>query len=154
MRSVVVLPQPDGPSSAKKLPRSISSERSSTAVVSSKRLVTCSSVTSAAMASVDLRHDVLDLRVVLERVHREVLAVAGLLVAAVRHLRDQRDVVVDPHGPELELARRIQGAAHVARPDRRGQAVLDVVGPRDGLVVRGPALDGDDGTEDLALDDL
>ena len=31
MRSVVVLPQPEGPSSAKKLPRSISSERSSTA---------------------------------------------------------------------------------------------------------------------------
>src|SRR4051794_6329899 len=47
MRSVVVLPQPDGPSSAKKLPRSISSERLSTATTSSKRFVTPSRVTSA-----------------------------------------------------------------------------------------------------------
>src|ERR1700754_1591261 len=32
-------------------------------------------------------HHVLDLGVVLQGVHREILAVAGLLVAAVRHLR-------------------------------------------------------------------
>src|SRR3954449_8138715 len=94
MRSVVVLPHPDGPSRAKKLPRSISSDRSSTAVVSSKRFVTRSSVTSAGMPSVELRHYVLDLRVVLQGVHREVLAEAGLLVAAVWHLGDERDVVV------------------------------------------------------------
>src|SRR5262245_44910862 len=37
----------------------------------------------------DPRHDVLDLRVVLERVHGHVLAVPGLLVAAVRHLGDE-----------------------------------------------------------------
>src|SRR5688572_20778029 len=35
----------------------------------------------------DVGHDVLDARVVLEAVHRQVLAVAGLLEAAVRHLR-------------------------------------------------------------------
>ena len=45
-------------------------------------------------ALVNLRHHVLDVGVVLQRVHREVLAVAGLLVAPVRHLADQRDVVV------------------------------------------------------------
>ena len=50
IRSVVVLPQPDGPSSAKKLPRSISSERSSTATTSSKRFVTPSRRTSAVSA--------------------------------------------------------------------------------------------------------
>src|SRR5688572_31833331 len=55
--------------------------------------------------SVDLRHDVLDLGVVLERVGREVLAVPGLLVAAVRHLGHERNVVVDPDGAELELSR-------------------------------------------------
>src|SRR2546425_872622 len=37
------------------------------------------------------RHHMLDLRVLLERIHREVFAVAALLVAAVRHLADQGD---------------------------------------------------------------
>ena len=46
IRSVVVLPQPDGPSSAKKEPEGISSVRSSTATTSSKRLMTFSSRTS------------------------------------------------------------------------------------------------------------
>ena len=63
-------------------------------------------------------------------------------------------MVVDPDRPELELARRVQRAADVARPDRRGQAVVDVVRPRDRLVVVGEALHGDDRAEDLALDDL
>ena len=80
--------------------------------------------------SVDLRHHVLDLRVVLERVGGQVLAVARLLVAAVRHLRDERDVVVDPDRPELELARRVQRAADVARPDRGGEAVVGRRSPR------------------------
>src|SRR6188508_1444251 len=51
IRSVVVLPQPDGPSSAKKLPRSISSERSSTATTSSNRLVNSASRTSGTRAA-------------------------------------------------------------------------------------------------------
>src|SRR3954454_8272936 len=55
---------------------------------------------SLAVHSSDVCHDVLDLRVVLEGVHGEVLAVAPLLVAAVRHLAHQRDVVVDPHAAE------------------------------------------------------
>src|SRR5919204_3356347 len=46
MRNVVVLPQPEGPRSAKKLPRSISSETSSTAMTSSNRFVTWSRRTS------------------------------------------------------------------------------------------------------------
>ena len=83
--------------------------------------------------SVQLRHHVLDLRVVLERVHRQILAVARLLVAAVRHLGDERDVVVDPDRPELELARRVQRPADVARPDGSREAVVDVVRPRERL---------------------
>src|SRR5262245_2996195 len=67
--------------------------------------------------SVELRHHVLDLRVILERVRREVLPVARLLVAAVGHLGDERDVVVDPDRAELERPRRAQCAADVARPD-------------------------------------
>src|SRR6266550_5183109 len=109
---------------------------------------------STVISSVQLRHHVLDLRVVLERVRGQVLAVARLLVPAVRHLRDERDVVVDPDRPELELARRVQRAADVARPDGRRQAVGNVVRPRERLVVVGKALDGDDRPEDLLLDDL
>src|SRR5262245_5552780 len=58
-------------------------------------------------------HHVFDLGVLLERVDRHVVAVAGLLEAAVRHLRDDRHVVVDPHGAELEHARSVQRPASV-----------------------------------------
>src|SRR3954452_21807247 len=103
---------------------------------------------------VDLRHHVLDVRVVVERVRAQVLAVARLLVAAVRHLADGRDVVVDPDRPELELPRRVPPPADVPSPDGSRQAVVDVVRPGERLVVVGEALDRDDGPEDLALDDL
>src|ERR1044072_4608538 len=76
---------------------------------------------------INLRHHVLDLRVVLERVRGEVLAVAGLLEATVRHLADQRDVVVDPDGAELQLPRRIERAADVAGPHRRAGPGADGV---------------------------
>src|SRR5829696_4833935 len=99
-------------------------------------------------------HDVLDDGVVLERVHGEVLAVAGLLEAAVRHLGGERDVVVDPHTAETQRLGDAQPAADVARPDRRGEAVLGAVGPGDRLILFGEALDGDDRPEDLALDQL
>src|SRR5690242_1237456 len=49
MRTVVVLPQPDGLRRAKKLPRAISSERLSTATTSSKRFVTSTRRTSAGL---------------------------------------------------------------------------------------------------------
>src|SRR6266508_1273035 len=42
MRSVVVFPQPDGPSSVANAPRGISNEMSSTAIVSPNVFVTCS----------------------------------------------------------------------------------------------------------------
>src|SRR5271163_3725417 len=64
------------------------------------------------------RHHVLHDRVVLQRVHAQVLAVAGLLEAAMGHLRDERDVVVDPHAPEAKRPRDTQRASHVARPHR------------------------------------
>src|SRR3954468_18523086 len=82
--------------------------------------------------SVELRDHVLDLGVLLHRVRGHVLAVAGLLVAAVRHLAGDRDeVVVDPHRAELQLARGVQRPADVARPDRRGEPVAHAVRPRD-----------------------
>src|SRR6185436_20463483 len=60
---------------------------------------------SRSVSLTDRAHHVLDARVVLEPVHREVLAVAGVLEAAVRHLGHERDVAVDPHAAEVEPLR-------------------------------------------------
>ena len=71
-----------------------------------------------------------------------------------RHLTDERNVVVDPDGAELELPRRVQRPADVTRPDGGREPVVDVVRPRDRLVVVGEPLHGHDRAEDLALHDL
>ena len=99
-------------------------------------------------------HDVLDPGVLLEAVEREVMPVAGVLVAAVRHLGDERAVGVDPHTAEVEPLGHPHGAPVVARPDRRRQAVWHVVGPPDGLVLVAEPLNGDDRAEDLVLHDV
>ena len=116
IRMVVVLPQPDGPSSEKNSPsrdrqvdaldglhdlavRGYSLRRrrarspgavDRAAVV--RGLRSWSSFTSCGLHGrgglvADVVHDVLDPGVVLEAVHRQVLAVPGVLEAAVRHLR-------------------------------------------------------------------
>ena len=93
---------------------------------SSARSGSCTSATSGAAriraepgrrppgvtSATDVAHHVLDAGVVLEAVHRQVLAVAGVLEPAVRHLGDERDVGVDPH------ARRSRAAwpSRIARP--------------------------------------
>ena len=63
-------------------------------------------------------------------------------------------MVVHPHRAELERSRHAHRATDVARPDARGEAVVDVVRPRERLVLVGDALHGDHRAEDLALDDL
>src|SRR6478735_11763900 len=105
-------------------------------------------------SALDVGHDVLDAGVVLEPVHREVLAVPGLLVATVRHLRDQRDVGVDPHAAEVERLRHPHRPTEVLGPHRRREAVVDAVGPPERLLLVGEPLDRDDGAEDLVLDRL
>src|SRR5689334_7288917 len=100
----------------------------------------------------DVVHDVLEAGVVLEPVDREVLAVAGVLEPAVRHLGDERDVGVHPDAPEVELLRHPHRAAVVLGPHRGGEAVLDAVGPGERLGLVGELLDGDDRAEDLGLD--
>jgi hypothetical protein len=97
---------------------------------------------------------VLDAGVVLEPVQAQVLAVAGVLEAAVGHLGDQGDVGVDPDAAEVQGAGHAHGAAVVAGPDAGGEAVLDAVGPGQGLLLVVEALDGDDRAEDLLLDHL
>src|SRR3954452_21113385 len=95
----------------------------------------------------DVRHHVLDARVVLEAVERQVLAVAGVLEATVRHLGNDRDVRVDPDAAEVQSLCHPHGPAVVLRPYRRRQTVLRAVGPPDGLVLITEALHGDDRTE-------
>src|SRR3954453_17233643 len=73
----------------------------------------------------DVGHDVLDPRVVLEAVHRQVLAVAGVLEAAVRHLGHQRDVGVDPDAAEVQPLAHPHGPAEVPGPHARRKAELD-----------------------------
>src|SRR5208282_3864400 len=53
----------------------------------------------------DIAHDVLDAGVVLEAVHGQVLAVAGVLEPTVGHLRYERYVRVYPYASEVESAR-------------------------------------------------
>src|SRR6185312_6069784 len=50
-------------------------------------------------------HDVLDAGVVLEPVHRQILAVTGVLVAPMRHLRLQRNMAVVPDTTEVQPSR-------------------------------------------------
>jgi hypothetical protein len=77
-----------------------------------------------------------------------------VLEAAVGHLGDQGDVGVDPDAAEVEGPGHAHGAAVVAGPDAGGEAVLDAVGPGQGLLLVVEALDGDDRAEDLLLDHL
>src|SRR5271165_3170815 len=99
-------------------------------------------------------HDVLDDRIVLHAVDAEVLAVAGLLEPAVRHLGDERDVVVDPHAAEAQRPGDAQSAADVTRPHRGREPVARGVGPCDRLLLVAEALHRDDRAEDLPLDQL
>src|SRR5215213_10390060 len=64
----------------------------------------------------EVHHHMLDLGAVLDRVLGQVLAVPGLLEAAMWHLRGDRDVVVDPHAAEAEGLRHAVRPRHVTRP--------------------------------------
>src|SRR5437870_13430318 len=76
---------------------------------------------------------VLDLRVLLERVDAQVLPEPALLVAAVRHLAHDRQVVVDLDGPEPERVRSAMRPLLVFRPPGRVEAVDDIVRGLDGF---------------------
>ena len=88
---------------------------------------------------IEIGHHMLDTGVILKSILREVLAVARVLEATVGHLRDHRDVGVDPHAAEVQVLGHAQRAADVAGPHARGQAVLDAVGPGQSLRLSVPA---------------
>ena len=58
-------------------------------------------VPALASLAAQFDHYMLDLGVFFKRVHRHILADAALLVAAMWHLRDQRQVIIDPDRAEL-----------------------------------------------------
>ena len=68
--------------------------------------------------TVEVDHHVLNARVVIECIHREVFAVARLLVATVWHLGHHWDVGVYPHATEVKILRHAHGSAEVTSPDR------------------------------------
>src|SRR4051812_10741679 len=146
IRIVVVLPHPDGPSSEKNSPSPMATSTPLTAWTASPcewnvltmpfSSIAASSVRVALSASLisvksgsDVAHHVLDPRVVLEPVHRQVLAVPRVFEAAVRHLRRERDVGVDPHGAEVEPPGHPHRASVVFGPHARRQPVVNPVGP-------------------------
>src|SRR5207249_2508309 len=94
-----------------------------------------------------LYEHMLDLRVILEAARGEVLPEPALLVAAVGHLAHDRQVVVDLDGPEAEGVRHAVRALHVLRPHGRIEAVDDVVGRVDRLLLIRELLDIHHGSE-------
>ena len=66
----------------------------------------------------DVTHHVLDARVVLEAVVRQVFAVARVAEPTVWHFGNKRNVSVDPNTTEVETLREAHCAAVVFGPDR------------------------------------
>src|SRR5918994_2173212 len=140
IRSVVVLPQPDGPSSAKKAPRGISTEIPSTATASSNRLTTPSSRTSAVAAAV----------AVTGRAYRGAYRAAKRSLDALSGVRRHHH----EHRSLGELHDDLHRAPDVLGEDRGGEPVAHAVGHLDRVVVGRERLHGDDRAEHLVLDDL
>ena len=64
-----------------------------------------------------------DVGALVERIRRHVFAGSGGFVAAVGHLADDRDVVIDPYAARLDLTGGALSAEHVRRPRRGCQSV-------------------------------
>src|SRR4051794_7584446 len=78
-------------------------------------------------SALDVGHHVLDAGVVVEAVHRKVLAVAGVLEPSVWHFSDQWNVRVDPHASEVETLGHAHCPTEVFGPDAGRESVLDSV---------------------------
>ena len=86
-----------------------------------------SGVSSRELGSSELGHDVLDACILLEAIRAQVLAVAALLEAPMRHLRHQGNVRVDPHAPKVKRPGAAQGLAVISGPHTAREAVLDAI---------------------------
>ncbi|CAM2145607.1 hypothetical protein PT2222_170164 [Paraburkholderia tropica] len=105
-------------------------------------------------ASGELRHDVARARVLFQREHRHVLAVARTLHAAVRHFAHEREVRVDPRAAVLQFGGHLEGLVDVAGPDRTREAEVRIVGPVDRLLRAVETRDRHHRPEHFAAHDL
>src|SRR5829696_519931 len=64
-------------------------------------VLVCGAACAAPVLRLDVGHHVLDAGVVLEAIHRQVLAITAVLEAPVRHLCNDWDVGIDPHAAEV-----------------------------------------------------
>src|SRR5687768_4424032 len=97
--------------------------------------------------------DILRLREEVQRLESTFAADAALLHPAERNAQVAQEPAVDPDRPGVQLRGHAVGALQVARPDRGGQAVLRGVGGAHRLLIAVERRDGDDGAEDLLLQD-
>src|ERR1700722_3067340 len=98
--------------------------------------------------------DVLGDLVVFHGFVRQVFAKSGLLETAVRRLRSEWHVVVDPHCSELEVLTQPHSATHVFGPHGRGQPVDHVISKAQRLSFILKRAHRDHWTKYLGLDDL
>ena len=78
--------------------------------------------------------DMLERRMLLDRMDRHVAADARQLETAEGHFRRSRAMIVDPHRPGFDQRGAFDGAIDVPRPDRRRQSVGDVIGLCDRVI--------------------
>src|SRR5258708_26107615 len=73
-------------------------------------------------------HDMLDLGVFVKGIHGHVFAYAALFVAAMGHLRGQRQVIGDPYCTKLQHLAGSHSPENVGSADKGSQAVDPTVG--------------------------
>src|SRR5690606_24402954 len=83
------------------------------------------------------------------RLQAALAAQAGLAHAAERRAQVAHEPAVDPDDAGVDAGGEAVGAGEVARPDRRGQAVVDGIGQRQRLCIVVEGLQGRDRTEDF-----
>src|ERR1700693_1086062 len=92
--------------------------------------------------------------VIFERIHAQVLAVAGLLETAMRRLAHDHEMSVDPAAAIAQAGRGRHGARDIPRPDRGCQSIVRIIGPADCLLDLLERRDRYHGSEHFAANDL
>src|SRR5947209_181374 len=104
--------------------------------------------------TIQLYHHVFDLGVVFKGIQGLVFADTALFITAMRHLRGQRQVIIDPNRAKLENTARAHGLEDISCPDRSGQAIDHVIGLFQHFFLGLEAADDDNGTKDFTLHNL
>src|SRR3989304_9888317 len=84
----------------------------------------------------------------------QILAEAGMFEATVRRLRRQRDMIVYPARPELQISGEFHRTSNILGEHRSRKAVDDVVGESNRLILSAEGTQSETGAEDFARDDF